>query len=109
MKTKQTVFRQGDVILRKIKTLPKNREAKPSEGGLVILAYGEVTGHHHSLPSSKVKHFTIPGTQATIIEVAEALAELSHQEHATINIPQGFYEVIQQREYHPQEVRRVQD
>lgn len=48
-KTKATnlqLFRQGDILFKKIASLPAG-ESKRRENGVV--AYGEQTGHHHSL------------------------------------------------------------
>lgn len=74
-----------------------------------MLAYGEATGRHHSIASSSGTLFVDDKNQATLLEVTEALADLEHQEHNTIKLPAGRYRVIHQREYHPQEIRRVID
>jgi hypothetical protein len=106
------VIRQGDVLLFKVEKLPKGAVRQRVGGDRVILALGEATGHHHSIAKKKARLFTAPtadGVQATIVEVATALAELEHQEHDPIPLARGFYEVRLQREYHPQEIRRVAD
>jgi hypothetical protein len=42
------MIRQGDVILIPVDSIPANAvELDARQGGKVILAYGEVTGHHH--------------------------------------------------------------
>src|ERR1700730_17826717 len=43
---KNAIYRQGDVLIRRIKSLP-TQKAQPRLTG--ILAYGEVTGHAHRL------------------------------------------------------------
>ncbi len=107
------IFRQGDVLLMRLPELPSEAVMVAPSGPRVILAYGEATGHHHSLAASSARLHTVPGTkpgtQATILEVADALAELVHQEHAPIPLERGAYAVVLQREYHPQEIRRVAD
>ena len=40
------LYRQGDVLFKKIDALPEGERKKRENG---IVAYGEVTGHHHSL------------------------------------------------------------
>ncbi len=40
------IYRQGDVLIRRIQNLPK-QTATPRLNG--ILAYGEVTGHAHKV------------------------------------------------------------
>ena len=57
MKTK--IYRQGDVGIQKIEKLPMdlNMDLKKVEAqnGLIILAHGELTGHHHSFAGDEVE------------------------------------------------------
>lgn len=109
------MIRQGDVLLIQCATLPVSAmPVKAKKNERVILAHGEVTGHHHSLMPGKAKLFSDDrtndtGVHAGIVEVAEALAELQHQEHASIPLARGIHEVRRQREYHPEAIRRVAD
>lgn len=103
------VFRQGDVMLVRIDALPPGAKKMRVGGERIILALGEATGHHHSIAKKKGRLYEVPGTQATIVEVATALAELEHQEHDALPLPRGFYRVELQREYHPEAIRRVAD
>jgi hypothetical protein len=105
---KNKLYRQGDVLLERIEKLPKGAKNQNVKGK-VILAYGEVTGHHHAFHKGKVKMFKNPETQATYIEVAEAMAALTHEEHGPIELEPGFYKVDIQREYSPEEIRTVAD
>jgi len=100
-------YRQGDVLLTKIDSIPASCK-KDDKKGPAILAYGEVTGHHHSVQKGGVI-YTDPETNVSYLEIAEALALLEHQEHAAIPLEKGFYEITFQREYHPEEIRRVVD
>jgi hypothetical protein len=43
------------------------------------------------------------------IEVTEDSADLIHDEHGTITLPRGSYQVIRQREYTPEAIRNVED
>ena len=46
------IFRQGDVLIRSIDgaALPADAKPEPRDGrGRLILAAGEVTGHHHAV------------------------------------------------------------
>jgi hypothetical protein len=101
------IYRQGDVLLLRVDSIPA--EAKPRKGkGRLILAYGEATGHHHSLVATldgKVETLeTDAGEVFARIMAAPALE--THQEHATITIPPGAYKVIRQVEYAPRELPR---
>ncbi len=42
------MFRQGDVVLTPLKAVPAGAVPVDPVNGRLILAYGEVTGHHHS-------------------------------------------------------------
>ncbi len=111
MKTKSTIhYRQGDVLIERISSLPAVTTKLAREHGRVVLAHGEVTGHHHSLCEPDVDLHTSPeAAGVTFLEVREAMAALTHQEHAKIELPQGIYRVTRQREYSPQAIRNVQD
>ena len=62
--------------------------------GTNILAYGEVTGHSHKLIGGKV----LKRDKQLYVQVEDS-AELVHQEHRSIYLPQGLYEVVRQQEY----------
>lgn len=114
-------FRQGDVMLRRVNKLPRGCEkVGPTEvrsvGGsgpipAVVLAHGEVTGHAHALDARECVEYTkadAAGAVSRFLEVFKR-AEVKHEEHATHNVPEGFYEIIRQREYSPEEIRQVAD
>lgn len=116
MKTKPMMFRQGDVLVVAIDQLPAGCEPeKLREPHRVVLAYGEVTGHAHAIAADQVKSFTtkepVPvfDWNAERFLQVETKAFLRHEEHATHELPAGNYAVIQQREYSPEEIRRVAD
>ena len=106
--SKKKLFRQGDVLLEGIESIPETAELVESNGA-IVLAYGEATGHHHAIRNGKARLYRDPIRQASYVEVAESLALLEHEEHAPIALDPGIYSVILQREYHPQAVRRVVD
>ena len=105
---KAKLYRQGDVLIERIAKLPKNLKSIPRENGRVILAHGEVTNHSHSIAESHAILYD-EGNGASVLEVADALALLVHEEHATITLEPGVYRVRRQREYTPTEIRRVAD
>lgn len=103
-------YRQGDVLIARIGNLPAKLKKIERKNGLVILALGEATGHHHSIADEHVDlHETEAEAGVTYLEVKEAMAALTHQEHAKIDLPPGNYRVTIQREYHPTAIRRVAD
>jgi hypothetical protein len=99
------MFRQGDVLLLRIGAMPDGERLEPVDGRL-ILARGEVTGHHHS----------VAARDAALVEAAEGVylqimapTPLEHQEHTAIWLPPGTYRVARQREYTPGAILQVCD
>ena len=44
-------YRQGDVLIEQIANIPATAE-KQNQSARIILAHGEVTGHHHALETT---------------------------------------------------------
>lgn len=108
MKKSRSMIRQGDVMLRPVTEVPLGAQMVKRVGGRVILAEGEVTGHHHAIRDSGVGLLEIEGRR--FLRVPDAGAELQHEEHSTIKVEPGLYEVVIQREYDDAEDwRRVAD
>lgn len=99
------IFRHGDLLIKELDQLPENLTQKQDN----IIAYGEATGHHHQL-TGKVTTY-VDKTNNKIYFVAEDYVKLKHQEHKTINISEGNYEVIVEREYDyfAEAIAQVQD
>jgi hypothetical protein len=105
--TAPLIYRQGDVLIELVSSIPETAKPAKRDKGRVILAYGEVAGHSHAIAAKRVRKFD-DGT-VSYVDIAEALALLEHDEHAPISLPRGKYRVTIQREYSPQEIRRVAD
>ena len=102
---KNAIFRQGDVLIRRIKSLP-TQKAQPRLTG--ILAYGEVTGHAHRVENLARAEVLEVG-QGLFLRVGPEGVRVVHEEHAPVILPFGNYEVEIQREYTPAEIRNVAD
>lgn len=122
------MYRQGDVIIERIDEIPSTAQRmKPKRGQRIVLAYGEATGHHHSIdirdadwwrassdaakappPAGPQGPVNGPDLDVQFLDVKTS-ATVTHQEHAAIVLPAGKYRVIQQKEYSPEEIRRVAD
>lgn len=116
MKNKHTHYRQGDVLIERVSSLPSKLTKLARENGRVILAHGEVTGHAHAILDKHVAHFagaeerTADGLAGvTFLEVRAAVAALQHEEHSTIQLEPGVYRITRQREYSPEALRNVAD
>jgi len=85
------LIRQGDVLLKKIDSIPKGLMQEEK----CILAYGEVTGHKHQILDNGILY---KDNNKTYLKMNNE-GILSHEEHAKLNIPKGEYEIIIQREF----------
>ncbi len=109
----QKHFRQGDIgIARVTKKFDINMELKPIKAvnGRLILAYGEATGHHHSVslldyPETEL-YDVIGEAEKMLLKVAEPGVVIEHQEHAAIILEPGWYEIHRQVEYSPEDEYR---
>jgi len=109
------LYRQGDVLISQVAQLPE--AAHPIEkGGKIVLAWGEVTGHHHRIENdgdvAEAQEFTMKdaaGAVQRFLKVFGLGATVKHEEHAAIALPPGIYEITQQREYAPEAIRNVAD
>lgn len=89
-------YAQGDVLFTQVAKKPVSLKPIAPESGLLILAKGEATGHHHSVPAN-----------AGLLEIDEGgimyltieeLTEVRHQEHNPIQLTPGIYQVDKQNE-----------
>ena len=99
-------YRHGDVIIKEItqkyyKELLQENTPKND----YVVAYGEATGHHHELQAKTgTAQVLVSGNnQETVAFSVKQDTELSHEEHKTIEIPKGYYQVEFEREYNPLE------
>lgn len=111
--------RQGDVFVEQINEYVPNKTGKTAKR--IVLAHGEVTGHHHSAigefvgdvaDSGELKYHQIIA-QGYPINVADLVAfaktQIKHQEHGPVPAKRGTIQVRRQREYSPEAIRNVAD
>lgn len=107
--TTQQLFRQGDVLLRRVNKIPGGLQAVPLDRGRVILAYGEVTGHAHAVEGDvEFLAADLAEREERFLRV-EREASVVHEEHDTITLRPGDYRVVRQREYAPERPTYVAD
>lgn len=102
------MFRQGDILLIPLPSGNPQGQEQPAVNGAVVLAHGEATGHAHVIRSPRARLFQ---DESRMLLRVEGLlpVELTHEEHATLSIPAGHYQVVRQREYTPEAIRQVSD
>lgn len=83
-------FRQGDVLITLMDTLPIKAKRLKTK----TIVYGEATGHHHDLVGGDI--FEKDGL---LYLTLASQGSVTHQEHDTIELEPGVYAVTRQREY----------
>jgi len=111
---------QGDVILRRIKSIPEDATKKHPEEKVYILAAGEHTGHHHCVNTLTVQELTKEDKNYNIemyekdgvsyLSVSKDTA-ITHEEHNPVTVSSGVWEIGIVREYDPfaEEAERVRE
>lgn len=94
--------RQGDIMISAPCDLPAGVKLVKRDKGRIVLAYGEVTGHAHAIHDRRAKLWEAADGRR-YLQVAQP-CDLQHEEHSTIHIMPGTYEVIRQCEYAPGEL-----
>ncbi len=97
------MLRQGDVLLVPVADMPRGRTIEP-EGGRLVLARGEATGHHHSVAVEDGE--LVDAAEGIFLRIM-APTPLEHQEHAALTLQPGVYRVHCQREYSPGAIDRM--
>lgn len=99
------IYRQGDVLFKKIRSVPAGDAKKRTSGHILE---GEATGHVHRVADVDAAEVLEIG-EGLYLSVGDAGVGIVHEEHRTIELPRGDYEVVRQREYSPEEIRNVCD
>lgn len=98
------MWRHGDVMIAPVPSIPTGATKRT----LPILVYGEITGHSHRIAEPNAAQFW-EHDGIIFMQIIAETATVVHEEHKPITLPRGIYRVWQQREYTPQEIRRVVD
>lgn len=100
-------YRQGDVLIEKVRVRKLNGKSVPRDNGRIVLAYGEVTGHAHAICEQEAELIELETGERFLLSGAGM--RIVHEEHKAIAIPPGTYRVTRQREYAPEAIRNVAD
>lgn len=105
------MYRHGDLLVHQIDrpNLRLIKQFLDDEENTILLA-GEATGHNHRLQGDFVLYRSNDSEEQgmTYFEVV-GKANLNHEEHGVIDLPEGFYAVVRQREYTPKGIEYVRD
>jgi hypothetical protein len=101
MVKKHAKYQQGDVLLFPVQEVQgKKINKKP-------LAEGEVTGHSHQVKGD----YTMYEKDGVMYLKAESACTVVHEEHGTISINPGSYQIgiVREYDYALEEARQVRD
>lgn len=107
MKAIQRQYRQGDVLITPVATIPASAKPTTTRKRLVV-AEGEATGHCHAIDFTAKQMQTFRDGEQLYIRVLQPVV-LTHQEHSAATIEPGDYMVVRQVETWLDEVRQVAD
>lgn len=105
----EKMYRQGDLLFRKIDKVPSEAKLRKDD----VILRGEASGHKHRIVNGQIyetiqKNYIQPDS-VTMYIIAKKGARVIHEEHAPIELEIGIYIVIRQREFDGQEERMVMD
>jgi hypothetical protein len=92
------IYRQGDVLLERVETADLGEEVG-REGGRVVLAHGEVSGHSHAIAAPDAALFRGRELPQLRFLRLPSPARLVHEEHSPIPLPAGLYRLRRQHEW----------
>lgn len=101
--------RQGDLRIEVVDKIPKDAKKVDS----LVIAEGETTGHKHQVRpiQGTITIYDMP-QMVKYVEVPKGgMAELIHEEHGTIQLPEGVHQISIQKQYDylKEQARRVAD
>ena len=112
MRTFENICAQGDILIRRVSSVPDDVKVVTPEGRDLIVTHSE-TGHHHVMEADRVEMFECLDEALRCFLVVHKQATLTHlrdhDTHDPIQFEPGTYEVRRQREYTPEGYRRVAD
>ncbi|OGR90318.1 MAG: hypothetical protein A2V88_16955 [Elusimicrobia bacterium RBG_16_66_12] len=106
---KNEYYQQGDVIIERVEVALSGKPVPP-EGGRLILAKGEATGHAHAIEDIAGVAL-VNGPDGNLYLMLPGKRSVVHDEHKTIVIPAGLYRVrkVQEYDHFDKEARPVMD
>jgi hypothetical protein len=90
-------IQHGDILIRRIGTLPDGCQEVSRRNGRIIVAEGELTGHHHTIVAEGCRLLQLKNE--LYLEVTADQVEITHEEHKTLPIPKGVYQIGKVKEY----------
>lgn len=92
-------YRQGDIFIESISSLPKSLKKRKSN----VILYGEATNHSHRLEEGSIFDDKDGAIYLKLLKDSRII----HDEHGPIDLPKGNYQVSRQVEYVMKDMVRV--
>jgi len=103
-------LQQGDVLLNRVKSIPKGAtKVKPGNRGYVV-AEGEMTGHAHCFEAVAGTEM-FKDSEGNLYMSLLSPQKIKHEEHKHIEVPAGKYKIGIVKEVDPfaDEIHKVRD
>jgi hypothetical protein len=100
------MYRQGDVLFVERACRPSGKPVARKNGEILE---GEATGHVHRVAPKCLATAEVYEIEGKLFISSEEGISIVHEEHLTLELPAGDYEIVRQREYSPEEIRNVTD
>lgn len=88
-------IQQGDVLLNKVNINITDAQKIKQDNRGIVLAEGEATGHYHSIEVWEDEAELIRIGEKMLLNVKADSVILKHQEHGSIEIDKGIWEIGQ--------------
>jgi hypothetical protein len=96
----KNLVRQGDILFIPISKVVASFTLHPVKNG--IIAEGEATGHHHRVAEAdleKAEVYAISTGEVRYLTVLDGKISIQHEEHGTVELEPGSYEIHRARQY----------
>lgn len=102
------MFRHGDVLIVPTTKAPAVKGRKYMKDN--VLMHGEATGHAHRIETTNEDFSLYEDSNGVLhMKLKKKGGGVTHEEHNTICLPPGDYQIKRQREYAPEAPRWVAD
>jgi len=91
-------FQQGDVLFLKVDQVPADSKLTTKQS-VITLVEGETTGHAHRLQNWENTSELYVKDGVMYLDIQEDKQDIIHEEHDTIVLEKGTYEIGRIREY----------
>lgn len=101
-------FQQGDVLLKRVEIDFMDSEIQALKDGRWVIAEGEHTGHAHVIDE---KDCIVRIKNGKRYVISENGFTITHEEHKSITVEPGIYEVgiVQEYDHFAEEARNIAD